>query len=100
MTTHDGAGQRTGFFNITSVKGSREVLSLPSNSLVDDTPSQRSSGEVKVKKMKVCLDRNFMARVPENVIQHSMELKLRKKVAGEEETIALLVNAIDVLLDQ
>ena len=34
----------------------REVerdLSLPNNSLVDDTPAQRSSGEVKRKKMVV-----------------------------------------------
>ena len=55
-------------------------LFLPQNTLVD-TPSQRSSGEVKHKKMVVLLDRNFMARVPENVIQHSRELKLRKPVA-------------------
>ena len=81
----------------------REVekdLSLPSNSLVDDTPAQRSSGEVKRKKRVVLLDRNFMARVPENVIQHSRELKLRKKIAEQQETISLLGKALDLLLDK
>ena len=81
----------------------REVekdLSLPGNSLVDDTPAQRSSGEVKRKKMVVLLDRNFMARVPENVIQHSRELKLRKRAAEQDETISLLGKALDVLLEQ
>ena len=81
----------------------REVekdLSLPGNSLVDDRPAQRSSGEVKRKKMVVLSDQNFMARVPENVIQHSRQLKLRKKIAEQQETISLLMNAMDLLLDQ
>ena len=84
-------------------KALREVerdRSLPNNYLVDDTQAQRSSGEVKRKKMMVLLDRNFMARVTENVIQHSRELKLHKKIAEQQETISLLVNAIDLLLDQ
>ena len=78
----------------------RCIASIPGNSLVDDTPAQRSSGEVKRKKMVVLLDRNFMARVPENVIQHSRELNLRKKIAEQQETISLLMNAMDLLLDQ
>ena len=84
-------------------KALREVerdLSLPNNSLVDDTPAQRNSGGVKRKKMVVLLDRNFMARVPENVIQHSRELKLHKKIAEQQETISLLGKALDLLLDQ
>ena len=83
-------------------KALREVerdLSLPNNSLVDDTPAQRSSGGVQ-RKMVVLLDRNFMARVPENVIQHSRELKLHKKIAEQQETISLLGKALDLLLDQ
>ena len=35
--------------------------------------------------MVVLLDQNFMARVPENVIRHSKELKLRKKIAEQQE---------------
>ena len=67
---------------------------------VDDTPAQRRSREVKREKMVVLLDQNFMARVPENVIRHSKELKLHKKIAEQQEKIALLMNAIDLLLDQ
>ena len=81
----------------------REVekdLSLSGNSLVDDTPAQRSSGKVKRKKMVVLLERNFMARVPENVIQHLRELKLCKKISEQQETISLLGKALNVLLDQ
>ena len=46
------------------------------------------------------MDQTFMARVPENVIRHSKELKLDKKVSEQQEKIALLMNAIDILLDQ
>ena len=70
------------------------------NSLVDGTPSPKINRKVRLKKMKVRLDQNVLARVPDRCIQHSRELKLRKKVAEQEETIALLMNAIDVLLDQ
>ena len=41
-----------------------------------------------------------MARVPENVIQYSKDLKLRKKIAEQKETILLLGKALDLLLDQ
>ena len=81
----------------------REVerdLSLPGNSLVDETPLPKISGEVKLKSMVVQLDRNFMARVPDNLIRHSRELKLLKRVAEQDETISLLIYGIDVLLDQ
>ena len=84
-------------------KAFREVerdLSLPNNSLVDDTLAQGSSGGVKRKKMVVLLDRNFMARVSENLIKHSSELKLRKRVAEQEDNISLLMNGIDLLLEQ
>ena len=46
-------------------------LSVPSNSLVDGTPSPKISREVRLKKMKIFLDQNFMARVPEKYIRHS-----------------------------
>ena len=55
---------------------------------------------MKRKKMVVLLDSNFMARVPENVIKHSRELKLRKRVAEQDETISLVGKALDVLLEQ
>ena len=81
----------------------REVerdLSLPGNSLVDETPLPKISGEVRLKSMVVLLDQNFMARIPDNLIRHSKELKLRKRVAEQDETISLLGKALDVLLEQ
>ena len=71
--------------------------------MVDATPSQKSSGEVTLKKMRVRFDRNFVARVPEKFIKLSRELRLRRRVADrhdQQEKIAPLVNAIYVLLDQ
>ena len=81
----------------------REVekdLSLPGNSLVDETPLPKISGEVRLKSMVVLLDQNFMARIPDNLIKHSRELKLRKRVAEQDETISLLGKALGVLLEQ
>ena len=75
-------------------------LSLPNNSLVDETPLLKIKDGVKLKTMEVQLDQNFMARVPDNLIKHSRELKLRKRVAEQDETISLLMNAMDLLLDQ
>ena len=72
-------------------------ISLPNNSLVDSTPLQKISGEVRLKKMEVRVDQNFMTRVPGKHIQHSRELRLRKRVAEEEETISLF---LDLLLKQ
>ena len=81
----------------------REVerdLSLPGNSLVDETPLPKISGEVKLKSMVIQLDQNFMAGVPDNLIKHSRELKLQKRIAEQQETISLLMNAMDILLEQ
>ena len=81
----------------------REVerdLSLPGNSLVDESPLPKITGQVRLKSMVVLLDQNFMARVPDRCIKHSRELKLLKRVAEQDETISLLMNGIDVLLDQ
>ena len=81
----------------------REVerdLSLPGNSLVDETPLPKISGGAKRKKMMVLLDRNFMTRVPDKLIRHSRELELHKKIAEQQETISLLGKALDLLLDQ
>ena len=75
-------------------------LSLPNNSLVDETPLPKIREGVRLKTMEVQLDQNVMARVPENVIQHSRELKLRKRVAEQDETISLFMNGIDLLLEQ
>ena len=75
-------------------------LSLPNNSLVDETPLPKISGRVKRKKMMVLLDRNLMTRVPEKLIRHSRELKLHKKSSEQQETISLLGKALDLLLDQ
>ena len=61
---------------------------------------RRIGREVKREKMVVLLEQNFMARVPENVIQHSRELKLQKKIAEQQEAISLLEKALDLLLDQ
>ena len=58
-------------------------LSLPNNSLVDETPLLKIKDGVKLKTMEVQLDQNFMARVPDNLIKHSRELKLRKRVASK-----------------
>ena len=81
----------------------REVerdLSLPGNSLVDETPLPKITGQVRLKSMVVLLDRNFITRVPDNLIRHSRELKLRKRVAEQQETISLLGKALDLLLEQ
>ena len=75
-------------------------LSLPGNSLVDETPLPEIRGEVRLKSMVVRLDRNFMSRVPDRCIKHSRELKLRKRVAEQDETISLLGKALDLLLEQ
>ena len=75
-------------------------LSLPGNSLVDETPLPEIRGEVRLKSMVVRLDRNFMSRVPDRCIKHSSRLKLRKRVAEQDETISLLMNGIEVLLNQ
>ena len=81
----------------------REVerdLSLPNNSLVDETPLPKISREVRLKSMVVQLDRNFLARVPENVIQYSKELQLCKRVMERGETMSVLMKTLEVLLEQ
>ena len=81
----------------------REVerdLSLPNNSLVDEAPLPKIRDGVRLKTMAVQLDQNLMARVPDKLIEHSRELKLRKRVAEQDETISLLMNVMDLLLEQ
>ena len=75
-------------------------LSHPNNSLVDETPLPKIREGVRLKTMEVQLDQNFMVRVPDNLIKHSRELKLRKRVAEQEETLSLLMNGIDLLLEE
>ena len=75
-------------------------MSPPNNSLVDETPLPKIREGVRLKTMEVQLDQTFMARVPDNLIKHSRELKLRKTVAEQEETISLFMNGIDLLLEK
>ena len=81
----------------------REVerdLSLPNNLLVDKTLLTKIREGVRQKTMEVQLVQNFMARVPHNLLKHTRELKLHKRVAEQEETISLLMNGMDLLLEQ
>ena len=76
-------------------------LFLPQNTLVDTLPKDHSPYRPERKKsLRVILDQNFLARVPDKLIKHSRELKLRKRVAEQDETISLLMNARDLLLEQ
>ena len=76
-------------------------LFLPHNTLVDTLPKDHSPYRPERKKsLRVFLDQNFMARVPDRCIKHSRELKLLKRVAEQDETISLLMNGIDELLEQ
>ena len=82
----------------------REVerdLFLPHNTLINTLPKDHSPYRPERKKsLRVFLDQNFMARVPDRCIKHSRELKLLKRVAEQDETISLLMNGIEVLLNQ
>ena len=76
-------------------------LFLPHNTMVHTVPKDHKPYRPERKKsLRVFLDQNFMARVPDNLIKHSKELKLRKRVAEQDETISLLGKALDVLLEQ
>ena len=76
-------------------------LFLPHNTLVDTLSKDHKPYRPERKKsLRVFLDKNFMARVPDNLIKHSRELKLQKRIAEQQETISLLINATDVLLEQ
>ena len=76
-------------------------LFLPQNTLVGTLPKDHSPYRPEKKKsLRVFLDQNFMARVPDRCVKHSRELKLRKKIAEQQEKISLLMNGIDVLLEQ
>ena len=88
-------------FKASISKALREVerdLSLSGNSLVDETPLPKISGQVRLKSMVVLLQRNFITREPDNLIRHWKELKLRKRVAEQDEKISLLINTMDLLL--
>ena len=72
-------------------------LFLPHNTLVDTLSKDHKPYHPERKtSLRVFLDKNFMARVPEKHIQHSRELKLRKRVAEQDETISLLVSTIRI----
>lgn len=89
-------------------------LSLPTNSIVNATPSTEIKEEVKGRKLEVRLDPHFLANVPKKHLQHSNKLILYKQLAVKEKTIsqllnttelqektnALLFNALHLLLEQ
>ena len=71
-------------------------LSLPANSLVHATPLPEMKEKVTLKTLEVRLDPQFLATVPAKHIQHSKELRLRKKVAQQEKTISLLTSTVEL----
>ena len=71
-------------------------LSLPTNSLVDATPLPEMKEKVTLKTLEVRFDPQFLATVPAKHIQHSKELRLRKKVAEQEKTISLLTSTLEL----
>ena len=100
MTTHHEVQPRSQSFHFASTFGSRKRSLFLIYFQVADMPSPKINREVRLKKMEVQLHQNFTARVPDKLIQHSWEQKLHKRVAEQQEKIALLMNVIDVLLDQ
>ena len=69
-------------------------LSLPTNSLVNNTSFTEMKQDVRGRQLKVRLDRHFLAKVPNK--QHSRELLLRKQLAKKEKTISLLLNTVEL----
>jgi len=65
-----------------------------------DNRLDRRNSRVILKTMDVCLDQNFMARVPEKFIRLSEDLILRKRVAEHEETISFLIDVLDLPLER
>ena len=74
-------------------------LSLPNNSLVDNTPSLKINREVTLKKVEVQLDQNFMASAWQAypTFQGAKTPQKSRLTAWKNR---LLLNAIDVHLDQ
>ena len=99
---HDGASQIKEFEASLSqaLLEVEQDLSLPSNSLEAGTPLPMIEEVMRLKGLKVLVDPNVLARVPENLLRHSKELTLRKKVAEEKKKNALLMNALVSLLEQ
>ena len=71
-------------------------LFLPANSLVDATPLPEMKEKVTLKTLEVRLDPQFLTTVPAKHIQHSKELRLRKKVAQQEKPISLLTSTVEL----
>ena len=80
----------------------REVekdLNLPANSLVDATRYPRISGQVLLKPLEVRLNKYFLADVPEEKINHSRELLLRKEIATRDALLEELFKSLRSLLE-
>lgn len=71
-------------------------LSLPTNSLVNNTSFTEMKQDARGRQLKVWLDRHFLAKVPNKLLQHSKELLLRKQLAEKEKTISLLLNTVEL----
>ena len=59
-------------------------LSLPNNSLVDETPLPKIREGVRLKMMEVQLDQTFMGRAPDNLIKHSREQNSTKELPSKK----------------
>ena len=71
-------------------------LSLPTNSLVNNTSFTEMKQDVRGRQLKVRLDRHFLAKVLNKHLQHSKKLLLRKQLAEKEKTISLLLNTVEL----
>ena len=71
-------------------------LSLPSNSLVNNTSFIEMKQDVRGRQLKVRLDRHFLEKVPNKHLQHTKELLLRKQLAEKETTISLLLHTVEL----
>ena len=71
-------------------------LSLPTNSLVNNTSFTEMKQDVRGRQLKVWLDRHFLTKVPNKHLQHSKELLLRRQLAKKEKTISLLLNTVEL----
>ena len=76
-------------------------LHLKTNTLVKTLPEEQVTCELEKKtKLRVVLDGNFLVRVLDKHIRHATELKLRKQIAQQDETISPLAIMIDSLFEQ
>ena len=83
----------------SSTSKNKIVLNLSANSSVDATPYPRISGQVLLKPLEVRLNKYFLADVPEEKINHSRELLLRKEIATRDALLEELFKSLRSLLE-